>query len=442
VLLFLALTAERADDPLLYNGGGRSFMAVFAPLFESLPGVRQPAWNLLLLGLTALSLLRPAAWRARAWPMDAAISLSLGTIAFGVAWGVAHGGSAYWAYYQLHPFLTGLVFALGLSAALRGAGDLRIVGTTIVAAALLRALLALVYFFSYVRGTEFYPPHMTNHHDSPLFAAGAIVLLVWSVARRSWRTWALSIPSLIALLMAMKVNNRRIVWFELMVALAFFYLVLPGGRLRRIVNRWALVLVPVLALYVAVGWGRPGALFTPLRAFDSTTGENQDASSLARNEENLNLIITYIQHPLLGSGWGQQFISVSSYYAYFGGGFDEMYRYTPHNSVAALIAFTGVVGLFGTLGVLPTAAFLGARACRQARRPTTRVAATVAVCQLPVFGIHAYGDIGLQSVTSCLLLGAALASADRVAAWTGGWPVRGARRRVRRTPRPAAQAAA
>ena len=43
-LLFLALTAERTGDPLLYNYWWRSPMAVFAPLFDSLPGLHQPAW--------------------------------------------------------------------------------------------------------------------------------------------------------------------------------------------------------------------------------------------------------------------------------------------------------------------------------------------------------------------------------------------------------------
>jgi len=151
------------------------------------------------------------------------------------------------------------------------------------------------------------------------------------------------------------------------------------------VDRTLLVVVPVLALYVAVGWGRTGALFTPLRAFHSTTGKTDDASTLARKEENLNLVFTFIQHPIVGTGWGHRFISLSSYYANFGG-FDEMYGYTPHNSVAGLAAFSGLIGLTGILCPLPIAAFLGARGCRAARDPVSRAAAIAAVCQLPVWG--------------------------------------------------------
>lgn len=436
-LLFLGWTAEQNGDPLLYNGLWRSPLQVFAPLFDSLPLVRQPAWTLLLVGLVPFCYLQPGAIRRRAWPMDAAIGASLATLAFGVAWGVARGGSAYRAYYQLNAFLLALLVALLLLATVRTSADLRLVGRTVLAAALVRATLALYFFFAFVRGHEPYPPHMTSHHDSPLFAAGVLIAVAWALVRPRWQTWLAVAVALVPLLLAMKVNNRRIVWFEVALGLLLLYLLLPQGRLRRTANRWLLVIVPVLALYAAIGWGRPGALFTPLRAFDSTTGKTRDSSTLGRNEENLNLILTYIQHPIMGSGWGHPFTSVSSYYAYFGGGFDEMYRFTPHNSLAALAAFSGLVGLVGILGVVPVAAFLGARACRRADAPLQRAGAMAAVAILPVFGAHAYGDIGFQSVTNGLLLGAAIAVAGRVSVSTGAWPGRqalGSRRWPSRPP--------
>jgi hypothetical protein len=430
VLLFLAWTAERNGDRLLYCGMWRSPLSVFAPLFDSIPGVHQPAWNLMLVVLAPFCLLQPGAFRKRAWPLDAAIALGLATIGFGFLWGLTRGGDAYFAYYQVHALVVSLFVALLLRAAVRSADDLRFVGLTLVAAAVVRALLALYFFFSFVRGRERYPPHMTSHDDSPLFVAGVVLALVWAFARRRFGTWALSGLAIVVMLLAMKVNNRRIVWFELAVALGFLYLLPMARGLRRRANRWLMVALPVLALYAAVGWRRPGPLFAPLRAVDSATGDNQDDSSLARNEENLNLMITYIQHPILGSGWGHPFVSVSSYYAHFGGGWDTMYRYTPHNSLAGLIAFTGLVGLFGTLSAVPVAAFLAGRAAREARAPTEHAAALGAVCLLPVFGLHAYGDIGLQSLSACLVLSVALAAAGRVSTWTGAWPER--QRRARR----------
>ena len=436
VLLFLALTAERNGDPLLYNGEWRSPMEFFAPLFDSLPIIRQPAWNVLVVLLAPLAFLLPGAVRRRAWPMDAAILASLATLALGVVWGVARGGDAYWAYYQLTALVWAMLLGLLLLSVVRSKSDVQALGITVLAAAVLRALLGLYYFFKFVRGQAVYPPHVTSHEDSTLFAAGVIVALSWAIARWRWQTWILATTLILPLLLAMKVNNRRVAWFELIVALGFLYLLLRG-RMRRRVNRWGMVLAPLLIIYVVVGWGRPGAVFTPLRAIDSTTGENQDASALARNEENLNLVLTYIQHPVAGSGWGHRFISVSSYYAYFGGGFDEMYRYTPHNALAALTAFGGLVGLFGVLGVVPITAFLGARGHWAARRRIDRAATMAAVCFLPAYGIQAFADLGLQHMPAAVLLSMAMAVSGRVSVWTGAWPGRARpRRRRRRTGAP------
>lgn len=422
VLLFLGLTAERNGDPLLYWGMWRSPMQVFAPLFDSLPVIRQPPWTLLLAALAPLCYLQPAALRRRAWPVDGAIALSLGTMGLTVAWGVVRGGSAYWAYYQLNALLLSLLMAALLLATIRRSADVRALGVTIVLAALLRSGLALYFFFAFVRGNEPYPPHMTSHDDSLLFVAGIVVSLSWAVARWSWRSWLVAGMVILPILLAIKVNNRRVAWFELVIALGFLYLLVPHPRLRRRMNRWLLVAAPLLAIYVVVGWGRPGAMFTPLRAFDSTSGENEDASTQARDEENLNIVLTYIQNPVLGSGWGHPMRMVSTHFAYFGGGFDEMYPYTPHNSLAALMAFGGLVGFLGILSVIPVTAFLATRTARLGRHPVDRAAAMAAVCYLPVYGVHAYADIGLQVLTGGLLLSVAMAFAGRASVWAGAWP--------------------
>jgi hypothetical protein len=428
-LLFLAWTAERDGDPLLYYGLWRSPLKAFSPLFESLPVVRQPAWTLLLVAVGVAAHLRAGALRRRAGPMDVAILVSFATIGFSFAWGVARGGNAYWAYYQLNSLLLMLFAALVLLAASKSSADLRALGVTIVFAALVRSGLALYFFFTYVRGREPYPPHMTSHDDSPLFVCAIVIIVSWALTRLRLGSVIAASATVLPILLAIKVNNRRVAWIELVAALAFLYLVQPDRRLRRRLNRALVLAAPILAAYVAVGWGRPGALFAPLRAFDSTAGDNQDASTMARNEENLNVILTYIQNPILGSGWGHPMLRVSSTFANFGGGFDIMYPFVPHNSLAALTAFSGIVGLLGILGVIPVASFLAVRASQCAATRIDHTAGIASVCFLPVFGLHAYADIGMQSLTNCLLLSVALAVAGRASVWTGAWPGDGGRPR-------------
>ena len=51
------------------------------------------------------------------------------------------------------------------------------------------------------------------------------------------------------------------------------------------------VFVPIILVYVVVGWGRANPIFLPLRSL-STVTTKEDGSTLARNAENLGLIAT------------------------------------------------------------------------------------------------------------------------------------------------------
>jgi hypothetical protein len=195
------------------------------------------------------------------------------------------------------------------------------------------------------------------------------------------------------------------------------YVLVGPGRLRRRVTRWALVASPVVLLYVAAGWGREGAIFEPVRAL-STTGSDADPSSLARQEEVRNLLYTMsvAGNPVLGTGWGVPYRKHTSVYANYPPEW-VLALYTPHNSLLGLAVFSGLVGIAGIWGVVPVAAFLGARGYHRASHPVNRAAAMSAVAMLPAFSVHCFGDIGLQSFPGCLFLGIALAVAGKLAAW-------------------------
>jgi len=426
LLLFVAWTAEVDTDVILYYGGmWRSPFQVLGPLFESLPVVRQPAWNLMLIALAPFCLLQRGAFRRRAWPMDASVMLALLTIVAGLAWGLARGGSGYQAYFQLRAIVTALVTALLLRTAARAPRDLAALGITVLAAALVRGTLAIYFYLAHVRGRSFadYPRWMTTHDDSALFVAGILVALSWALARMRRRTWLAAAAVTGYLLIATLLNNRRLAWVELVAALLCVYLLVPQLRTRRRVNRWLLLAAPILVVYIALGWGRSETIFAPVRAIDSMTGTDEDSSSLARNEENLNLVYTYLQHPLLGSGWGHGYLQVSSTYTHFGDDFLQ-YPYLPHNSFVGIVAFSGLVGLLGLWSVVPVAGFLSARSCRLSETPVEHAAAIFSFSVLPVYGLQLYGDMGLQSLTAGLLLSIAIAASGRLPAWTGAWPTR------------------
>src|SRR5688500_18183789 len=129
-LLFVAWTAEwpLETDKLLYCGYWRSPFQVLGPLFVSMPGLNLFAWQLLLIAMAPVCLAWPGAFRARSFPMDAAILVSLGSVAVTFLWGWLRGGSAYNGYYQLWRFLVALLVALLLLATIRSSRDLKALG--------------------------------------------------------------------------------------------------------------------------------------------------------------------------------------------------------------------------------------------------------------------------------------------------------------------------
>ena len=85
---------------------------------------------------------------APAWLDGRGHLVSFGSVAITFLWGWTRGGSAYDAYYQLWRFLLALLFALLLLASVvRGPRDLKAVGLTLVAAAVVRAILAIYFYW-------------------------------------------------------------------------------------------------------------------------------------------------------------------------------------------------------------------------------------------------------------------------------------------------------
>jgi hypothetical protein len=420
VLLFVAWVGEapRDIDSVLYSGHWRSPFEILGPFFVSLPGIHMSTWQILLVALGPVCLITPGAFRRRALAMDAAIVISLGSIVLTFMWGWMRGGAAYQAYYQLWRFLTALLMGLLLLSVIRTSRDLRAIGVTVVVAALIRGTLVPWFYWFHVRGKLEPPPeYMTTHDDSLLFVAAIVTVVSWAFAKG--RRWAWVVAALVSMhqLYAIVVNDRRIAWVELASSFATCYILIGPGRWRRRVNRWLIAAAPVALLYVAVGWGREGALFAPLQAL-ATTGSYTDPSSLARQEEVRNLLYTMSTagNPLLGTGWGWPYHKVTSVYANYSTDW-VLALYTPHNSLLGLAVFGGLVGIGGIWIVVPVAAFLAARGYRRSTRAVDRAAAMAAVAILPAYSVQCFGDIGFQSFSCGLVLAAAIAVAGKTSAW-------------------------
>lgn len=425
-LLFVGWVGEwpLEVDRVLYNGHWRSIFVVFAPLFTPVPGISLLPWQLLLIALAPFCLPGSSAARRHAPAMDRAIFVSIACIAVTFLWGWVHGGSPYFAYYQVWRFLTALLMAYMLMSAVRTEHDLVILGKLVVLAALIRAMLCIYYFWTHLHGRVFYPPleYVTNHDDSMLFVVATLIILIWAFLKGGkgpWITVALLVPFV---LYAMALNKRRIAWVELGLSLPVMYLLIGAGPLRSRINKWALWAAPVAIVYLLAGLGSKSAMFAPVHAL-MTTGSNFDPSSLTRQEEARNLLHTLVDlgNPILGLGWGRPYDKAESYWSNYVAGW-IFPLYTPHNSLLGVAVYSGLFGIIGIWGVVPVSAYLAARGYRRSTGVVPRAAGMVTLGALAAYSVHCYGDIGFQSFPCGLIFGAALATAGKIAAWSEALP--------------------
>nr|WP_228530711.1 MULTISPECIES: O-antigen ligase family protein [Myxococcaceae] len=226
----------------------------------------------------------------------------------------------------------------------------------------------------------------------------------------------------------MFVNNRRIVYVEIVLALATLYFLLPWNAVKRLATRAVLLMVPLVPLYLAVGWNSSAGIFKPAQTVKSIVSADADRSTATREIENYNLYITLKQNPLIGTGLGHEYVEQSR--ADDISQFFPQYRFIPHNSLLGLWAFGGLVGFTCVWAPLLVAVFLAVRSYRFAHRPGDRTAALTIIAAIFAFVCQAYGDMGLQSWPGVFLAAAAVSVAGKLAVAVGAWP----ERRVRAAP--------
>ena len=360
------------------------------------------------------------------------------TIAFHILAGWLRGGDLQMAKIQVQAYLQLLAAAYLFGVSLRGPRDYRIAGKVIVAAACIKAGMAvwvrltLPTAFPNSYGVMAEMEYATSHGDSLLFACAIVVLigpLLYRPRARQLRWVLLMLPLIVAGLFA---NDRRIAWVQIALGLA----VLVGMNLRHAMTRrlvrTGVWMSPVILAYVLAGWWLPSRVFGPVHfvrdlVVDTRTDGSVDRSTLYRDAENYNLVYTFRPNPLLGTGFGHPF-ATAAHLDDVSGTFKE-FAYLPHNSMLGLWAFTGAAGFIGILTPIVIALFLAARAHARTIEPTDALAAAASMACIGAYVLHMWGDIGFTEAHTIFLVGLAVAVAGQIAADTGAWPVRWRRRR-------------
>jgi len=241
-----------------------------------------------------------------------------------------------------------------------------------------------------------------------------VLPVLYAFIRPSPRTIRSAVIICALIIVGIYLNNRRIAYVSLVAALVFAYAALPPSPLKSRINRRFLPLAPLLAIYVAVGWGRTEGIFKPLASITSANSSETDLSAKSRDNENMGLIVTFGQARWMGTGWGHEYIEVDDSLAPKS---FLQYKYLPHNSVLGLLAFSGMICFTATWMVFPICSLLAARACRQVRSPTVRLLGMGTLCQVVVCIMQAWGDMGIISYVPTYVMATGFACASHLPAF-------------------------
>jgi len=363
------------------------------------------------------SLIDRAGWTSDPAPLRVFAWMSLAAVVWMSLWGLSHGGSFRFVLWQVSRWIyLPLLYAL-MRQGLRGVADAPLVGRLLLGVGVFRAVEAIGLRMAFPSLDDL--PHATTHADSVLFASCLALLGAMLLEAPSKKMLHLVAALTPLFYWAIKANNRRLVWVEVALVAAVFWLITPWRPMKRKIGR-ALVFgaVPLL-LYGFAGWHSTARIFGPMQKIRSIVDSKTDTSTLWRDLENYDLVYTYTQSPLLGSGFGLPFEQpivipeVTSSY--------ELEPYIPHNSVLGLWAFGGFFGFTLLWAVFPVGMFFTVRAYRWAVLPVERItalgAAAVQVCYL----VQGYGDLGFGSWGPLFSLVTGYALVGKICVSRGGW---------------------
>jgi hypothetical protein len=325
-------------------------------------------------------------------------------------YGLGTGGDFKNSLWQLRQLAWLPLFGVLFGNALKTAASRRWLLRIVLLAAWVRACLGIYFYMAIARPTGERPPYVTTHSDAVLAVIAILIALAALVVRPSREHVVLNLVAQPVLLLGLILNDRRIAFVSLFAGIAALVLMAPGA-VRRTVQRGIVMSLPFVLVYAAVGWTSEATIFRPVSIVRSVINQD-DTSSQTRDIENYNLIYTLKHHPVLGSGFGHEYMEkvqgnrVDQFFA--------QYRFIAHNSILWLLSLAGAIGFALIWACLPTAVLIGLITFRMAPGDGDRLVAYAAIAAVLCFVVQAWGDMGLQSWMGTLLVASLTGAAGAI----------------------------
>ena len=343
-------------------------------------------------------------------PVITALGAAMLTVMALAVYGLAGHADVQMINLEVQRFVLTALLAYLLAGELRGHRDYATLAGLIIVAACSKAFLALFNWANFEIPKD--GGFATNHGDSMLFAFAvatwAALCFIGPRSRRA-RVMTLLMPFILA---AIKVNNRRLAWVEIIAMSITLYCLVPWSRGKRALTRLAIFASPAVLVFILAGWNSGSEIFAPVKMLRSVVDGHSDRSTFDRDVENFNLIMTIGSSPVLGTGLGRPYDEVIKGDD-ISGSFAS-YLYVPHNSVLWLLATGGVLGFLGIWSVPTAGMFVAARAFLRPISIDNQIVAFIVMSVFQAYMIQCWGDMAFGDLRSLLLVGPALAVASHL----------------------------
>lgn len=333
-----------------------------------------------------------------------------------VVWGVLHGlqvgGSFRLIVVEIRPFeylLFAYVLAYNLVTTKR---QIIAFFWVVIAGAGIKAMQAMYIVYGLLHGTRGDLNEIMAHEDSFFWVALVLLAVLFALhyrLRAQMRVAWLIVPFAI---IAVYDNNRRTDYVALIIGITVAWILViavkpsASARLKHIIG---LATTGALAGgYILIFSHVQGALGAPARSVISTVSPSASdlrdvLSNLYRIHENTDLLYTFHQSPLLGWGYGRDFLQPEVLPNVIAN--DPYYLLVPHNTILWVLMSLGVVGFAALWYFFGSLIVRGCQLAREIADPYLQLVAIYVVAIGIMEVVVAYADYQLFFYRNVIFIG-------------------------------------
>lgn len=431
VLFFIALVVRRPifgmymvaaaallveQDPLVLKGASITIYAFYWP--NGLTGLFERPIGFLILFIFLLIMTYSYARHRKlieGGPLIKPFLAFLACVVMGVIWGLAKGGVTKIIVLEVRPFWYLFVSYILAYNLIKSKKHITRFFWLVIISAGIKSLQGVYIYIFLIHGDLANHHEILAHEESFFFVALILLIVLFSIHHRNKAQLYTALATMPFLIIALIANQRRADYVALLVGIAvawlLVFLVRPDIRKRLLVL--GMICLVFGSAYVAAFYHSGGSIAAPARAIVAVFHPDPNdvanyTSNLYRVIENADLKYTVKQSPIIGYGFGRQFLQptplpvLATSDPTFNG---NPYLYIPHNTIYWVWMRLGALGFMAFWYLIGSIIIGGCVIVRQLKDRYLQLIAIYIVSITVMEIILAFADYQLYFYRNVIYLG-------------------------------------